>query len=499
MKADKILVILLLSVFSISIILPAFAADTLQASDFQSGSFAKVVDYFDYGRAIAAAHNLTGPPSDYHANVYMTYVNTSGLQMLYAGMCNMTFGTTEYLTVPMQTFMMHYKSENNSRDVLMASNFLMLLAFNDTAQSLYPDSPDMNDNLWSSFSLGFNFSNYFPNDTFPSMDTQTEIFPLENSSNGLQWTWGMKYTNLTAVWWRTYISPTNHTYESRPMALTTYDELTFNYTLTISPDTHTATLTENHVIGRIRDLWDFRVWVILPLYNHYNSTGCYRSGSKVSDETVYDFLGNNQIKMSIVDFQTSTVIDHNNVEQGTHSSTPNGQNVTDSEAPLSNSSITTYTNDGERLFSTAFGTKETYELYNYTADPTETAFDTYSATARTVEISGFAQNMALFVYHIGFMKFLPLLVYSMNPRLYDAAATEITNMTRADYFYMIAYPVYSGYRVEHDPTYTVYINAESIPEFPATWVLIPLLAAAAFTAICTARRHTRKTGSQLQL
>jgi hypothetical protein len=499
MKADKILVILLLSVFLISVMLPAFAADTLQASDFQSGSFAKVVDYFDYCRAFAAAHNLTGPPSDYHANVYMTYVNTSGLQMLYAGMCNMTFGTTAYLTVPMQTFMMHYKSENNSRDVLMVSNFLMLLAFNDTAQSLYPDSPDMNDNLWSSFSLGFNFSDYIHNDTFPSMDTQTEIFPLKNSSDGLQWTWGMRYTDLTAVWWRTWISPTNHTYESRPMALTTYDELTFNYTLTISPDTHTATLTENHVIGRIRDLWYFWGWFIIPFYNHYNSTGCYEYGNKISNETVYDFLGNNQIKMSIVDFQTSTVVDHNNVEQATHSSTPNGQNVTDSEDAVGNSSITTYTDDGERLFSTAFGTKETYRLYNYTADHTETTFNTYNATARTVEISGFAQNTDLFVYHIGFMKFLPWLVHDMNSRLYNAAATEIANMTRADYFYIIAYPVYGGYRVEHDPTYTVYINAESIPEFPASWILIPFLVAAAYTALYTARRHWHKARNQFQL
>lgn len=67
----------------------------------------------------------------------------------------------------------------------------------------------------------------------------------------------MRYTDLTATWWRTWISPDNHTYNSWPMALVTYDELTFNYTLTLSPDTHTATLTENHVIGRVRDLWHF--------------------------------------------------------------------------------------------------------------------------------------------------------------------------------------------------------------------------------------------------
>jgi len=29
-------------------------------------------------------------------------------------------------------------------------------------------------------------------------------------------------------------------------------------------------------------------------------------------------------------------------------------------------------------------------------------------------------------------------------------------MTRADYLYLISYPTYSGYRIEHDPIYTVY-------------------------------------------
>jgi len=498
MKANRILAVLLLSIFSASVILPVFGADQLAASDFQSGSFAKVVDYFDFSRDFAANHSLTGPPADYHAYVYMTYVNTSGLQMLYAGMCNLTFGDNKYLTIPMQTFMMHYKSENNSRDVLTSSNFLMLLAFNDTAQSLYPDSPDMNDNLWSSFSLGFNFSNSFSNDTFPSMDTETEIFPLTNSSDGLTWSWGMTYKDLTAVWWRTYISPDNQTYDSQPMALTTYDELTFNYTLVISPDTHTATLTQSYVIGRIRDLWYFWDWFFIPTYNHYNSTGTYRYGNKVSNETVYDFLQNNQIKMSIVDFQSSTVIDRDNSTVATNSDTAGGQNATDNDNIVSNSSVTTSTDDGEKIYDTSFGAKETYKLYNYTADPTETSFDTYNSTARTAKISGFADNTDLFTYHIGFMKFLPWLVYDINPRLYDHLEDSITNMTRANYFYIVAYPVYSGYRIEQDPVFTAYFTAETVPEFPMSLILPVFIAATALAILYTRKKQLGRTRDQMQ-
>jgi hypothetical protein len=34
-------------------------------------------------------------------------------------------------------------------------------------------------------------------------------------------------------------------------------------------------------------------------------------------------------------------------------------------------------------------------------------------------------------------------------------------MSRANYFYIIAYPEYSGYRIEHDPTFTAYIATSS--------------------------------------
>jgi hypothetical protein len=53
----------------------------------------------------------------------------------------------------------------------------------------------------------------------------------------------------------------------------------------------------------------------------------------------------------------------------------------------------------------------------------------------------------------------------MYPALFAKAASTITDMSRANYFYIIAYPKYCGYRVEHDPTFTAYIAAPvSTPE-----------------------------------
>ncbi|MEM3579400.1 MAG: hypothetical protein QW468_04715 [Candidatus Bathyarchaeia archaeon] len=327
MKTKTLLATLLISIFLINVTSPSLAADTLVASDFMLESWAKTVDYFDYARAYATLHGIETLPGfqNWHAYLYMIYVNTSGLHLLYAGLCNITFGRGAYLTIPMQTFMMHYKTANRSRDVLTTSTFLMLLAFNDSDYSIFPNSPDMNDTLWASFSMGFDFSAF--NIPLPSLNSKTEIIPLTHSSDKLQWSWGLKYTNLTAIWWRTWINPEEPGYNhSAPVGITTYDELTFTYTLTISPGENKATLTENHVIGRITNLWLFWGWFIIPLYAHYNETGCYSYGIKLSNETVYEFLQKNQIKMSIVNFQTSVLLDRN-----TYSLSASGENVTDNE------------------------------------------------------------------------------------------------------------------------------------------------------------------------
>lgn len=496
---------LLVSVALANVIVPSFAADTLAPADFLSEDWYKTIDFFDYVRQYAASNNITLPygSNDWHAYMYMTYVNTSGLHMLYAGSCNVSFGAYGTFTMPMQTFMMHYKTNNRTRDVLMAQTFLMLLAFNESSDSIYPNSPDMNDTLWSSFSMGFDFSNL--NASIPALNCQTTTIPLTHTADKLNWSWGMKYTNLTSIWWRTWIAPNNHTHYDLPVALATYDELNFTYNLAISPETHTATLTENHVIGRIRQLWTFAGWLGLIHYDHYNATGHYDrtlpnpNETWKSDETVYDFIQNNQIKMSIVNFQTSILAD-----RSTYSLSSSGQNVTDADRDVGNSGITTYADDGEKIFDASFGTKQTYKLYNYTANQNETAYNTYDSTARTCQIGGFAENTGLFQHQINLMKFLPLLVVHMYPGLYLRALNTITNMSRANYFYLIAYPTYSGYRVEHDPTVTVYLttstagtNGETVPpNWAGLIVVLVLITAIIVAAVLVMRRRKPKQSAQ---
>jgi len=453
MNTKSILGAMLTVIVMMGLMAPLANADTLNQTDFEQGSFAKTVDYMDYVRAYAALHGIPQPANfdKWHANMYMTYVNSGGVKLLYSGLEDITTDESAYARIPMQSFIMHYKTNENNRDVILASTFLMLMAFNETDNTVYPDSPDTKDTLYASFSMGFDLSDL--GETLPVLNTKTEIIPLTSSADRLQWTWGMKYTNLTALWWQTWIDPQNPHFENGwPVGLTVYDELTFTYKLTIDGTAGTATLEENHVIGRMRHLF---VGVLPLLWTYYNSTGTYGMlGRKISDETIHDFIQDNGLKMSIINFQTSVMADHE-----TYSQTQSGQSVTDSETEVTDTSVETYADDGEKIFETDFGTKKTYDLYNYSADSTESSSDAYDSTARTAKIAGFAGNGGLFAYHIGLMKFLPAVVVHMYPALFAKAASTIANMSRADYFYIVAYPEYSGYRVVHDPTFTAYIAA----------------------------------------
>jgi len=432
-------------------VLPVWALDALEPSDFQLESWQKEIDFFDYVRLYAALHGKTPPPENSHAYLNLAYVNVSGLQMLSAGLFNIT-DEENALTIPIQTTMMHYKSRDGLKDVVTASSFVMLMAFNETADTVFEQSPDRNDTLYASFSLGYDLDDLFAGNSKPDLNSKTEVIPLTSTADGLVWTWGMKYTDLAALWWKTSIDPDNPARDPRPVALTVYDELTFTYELRIDPETGEATLSMNYVIGKMRDLWVFAWLWVIPFPFHYNSTGCYRlNGQQISEETIYDFISNQEIKMSTVNFQGTVILDHSAYFESS------GVDVQDDEVVVDDSSIEAFADDGEKILDADFTTKEAYKLFNYTLDPTETAYETYQTTTRTCKIAGFAGN-PIFAVHTSLMRFIPVVLASMDPELYEQAKDQLLDMNYADYFYLTAYPEYGGYRIEHDPTITAYCH-----------------------------------------
>jgi hypothetical protein len=455
MRREKIYGAFLFLIFALTLLIkPGAAVDTLTPNDFKLQSFSKTVDFFDFARAYAAASGKPIPPSNWHAYLYQNYINTSGFQLFYSGLSNITAGQGA-LTIPVQSFLEHYKTPNG-KDVLTSSSFIMLLAFNDTATSLHTDSPDINDNLYASFSLGLDLTN-ITGTSKPALSSKTELISLTQPDDNT-WEWGMRYTNLTAIWWRMFINPLAPRYEALPIAITTYEELTFTYKLVLNAADNTATVTSNYVIGRMTNLWLIWWLFLIPVVAHYNATGTYRpNGAKISNQTIYQFLEQQHIKMSIVLFQNSLVL--NDVTKSTF----NNQNVTDAEVDVSNGAISTES-EGETLFKADFGVKKEYKLYNYTAGNTEA---TYDAVTRTVPRSGFARN-PLFAMHVALLKYVPLIVQHIDPLLYQKAKYHMLNMTYADYFYIISYPKYDGFKVEHDPTYIAYVSFSSVPATEAS-------------------------------
>jgi hypothetical protein len=489
--------ILLLLALSATLAVKPTAADTLTPNDFKLKSFSKTVDFFDFARAYAAAAGKPPIPPAWHAYLYQTYINVSGFQLYYSGLVNITAGTGA-LTIPVQSFIEHFKTPNGN-DVLTSSSFIMLMAFNETDNTKYQDSPDVKDILYASFSLGLNLDDIYGNNTKPALSSKTEIIPLESSNDNLTWTWGMRYTNLTAIWLRMFVDPANATYSAFPVAITTYDELTFTYRLDIDPNNHKATVTSNYTIGRMINLvfieWRwvtiFTIPVYLPEVVHYNATGKYSLDGKtqLSTETIYQFLDGENIKMSIVLFQNSLVLDNIKTQ-----SAYGTQNVTDAEVDVSEGEISTKAGN-EEIFKTDFGTKATYQLYNYTADPTETQYTTHNAVTRTAPRLGYAKN-PLFSMHVALLKYVPIIVQHIAPALYQKAKDRMLNMTYADYFYIISYPEYSGFKVKHDPTYTAFISTPGLAT-PANWfgllLIIAIIAVIAVVVVLVVRRRGRKT------
>jgi len=466
-------------------LMPALAADMLTPSDFNEESWDKIIDFFDYARSNAAAHGKTPPSASSHANVYLTYVNTKGIQMMYGGLVNITDGAST-VTLPIQSWMMHYKSKNGSKDLVTAGSFIMLLAFEENGTTKYANSPDINDTLYASFNIGFDLTNKFGTEALPGLSSKTEIIPLTSSEDGLNWHWGMRYTNLTAIWWRAYLKPPfGHEF----VAISRYDELTFTYDLILNPTDGTATLRTNYVIGKITDLWVS--WLML----HYNNTGGYGPLGffKLDEQNVHQFLQSRGIKMSIVQFQSTVILDH------TAAFESNGTAVNGTETTVDNANITTTADDGEKVFAADFATKKTYKLFNYTEDSTETEYDTYNTTTRTTKAAGFAGN-PVFELHTYLMRYIPLVLANMDLTLYQQAKDHLLDFSYADYYYIIGYPTYGGYRIEHDPTYTAYYDAA------ATWtptppniggiIIIAIIAAVAIAAILlVVKRFTKRTSN----
>jgi hypothetical protein len=468
-KIRAIPLIILGLLFLVPIATHTASADTVSNGDFQAQSFSKVVDWYSYVRQYASAHNLTAPPTNEHAYIYTNYVNVGGFQLFYAGLVNATHNGM-FVTVPLQTFFEHYKTVGG-KDVITASSFLSLVSFKENSTDLYPNSPDRNDEIYASFSLGVNLAALAGHPV--TYVATSQVTPMTTSSDGLHFTWALKYSNLNAIWWRINPDPLALWWDQNvPRGFAQYNELTFNYALAIDPASKTATLTTSYTIGRMTDLY---LLTTSPV-THLNSTGTfYLNGTKVTAPNtlnIYQYLQAKQFKLSVVLANKAIIASHTVSDKDDSGATVDNSNSRD----VTHTSVTTTADDGDKISQANFGVKPTYKLYNYTADSSESTSSTNNVNARTVDVHGWGGN-PVFGFQNTFMGFLPLFVANVDPGLIQQAKAGLVSFTTADYLYVISYPTWGGYKIVHDPDYTAfYTPASNVGLFTAIFLAVAVAA-----------------------
>src|SRR3989442_5451121 len=363
---------------SLLFLIPAVAFQTANAStvsngDFQTQSFSKVVDWFDYVRQYADNNNLTQPNASEHAYIYTNYVNVGGFQLFYAGLVNATHNGT-FVTMPIQTFIEHFKTVGG-KDAITASSFISLVSFNESNADPYPNSPDKTDTVYASFSLGVNLT-AITGHKLPGYVATSQITPL-TQVDSQHYTWGLKYTNLNAIWWRINPDPFIPTADLvTPRGFAQYSELSFNYALAIYPTSKTATLTTSYTVGRMTDLY-----ILSPTPAiHLNAAGTYNlTGYQMSYQNIYQLLQSRQMKISI-GLASYAILAGTVSDKDDSGASVDNSNSTD----VTHTAVNTDASDGDKAFRQDFGVNSTYQLYNYTADSSENTAFPYNVNVRTV-------------------------------------------------------------------------------------------------------------------
>ena len=484
LRRFRALSLILLGALLLATFIPknTYAVTTLQGTDFQAQSFSKTVDYYDYVRQYAASngYNITSIQNQ-HAYIYTTYINVGGFQLFYAGLLNATHNNMN-ITIPIQTVFEHFKTPQG-KDAITASSFLSLVAFRENGTSdIFPNSPDRNDTVFASFSLGYALS-AFGTHPVPTYVANSQIIPL-TSTDSNHWTWGLNYTNLNAIWWRIYPNPLLPLWDSStPRAFAQYSQLSFTYDLAIDPSAKTATLTTSYTVGRMTDLY---LLTATPRVLHLNSTGTYDlNGILRGAQTIYQYLAQNGYKLSIVQSHMAVL-----ASTTTSDKTDSGSSVdSDNESDVSHSGVNTVANDNERVFRTDFGVKSSYQLYNYTSG----GQTNYNVTARTASRPAWGGNPVYGIQNV-FMSFLPLFVYHVDPTLFQAARTGMARFALANYLYIISYPTWGGYKIVNDPEYTAYFQPASNVGF-LTAIFIAVAVAAGVGGVFAFLFRRRRTAS----
>ncbi|MHA1410603.1 MAG: hypothetical protein ACTSQY_09925, partial [Candidatus Odinarchaeia archaeon] len=385
--AVKLLALSLLVLFSAGLVVPMALARPSQLPDegpylnnhrFGEQAWSTTVNWVDIAKAAIEQLNDSGMiPGDVNlfgdnfdpalldmaqVNTYHVYVNQYNYWMFYSGFENFTFPNPDNIsqtvtgTLPMQTILQSYKT-TNGLTVFSLSTFAFTATYNETNGN---GEVDEGEEIY--VLLGFNlglgdFTGIIPNDTI--RDVFTDLFseppsvttyPITAVDNG--YTWGMRYDNLKMLIFKH--DKTNPTESDNLLGLIVIDGLEFNYTLAFDTALNRVIINQEYKIGLPTKL-------IIPEPSP-SLHGQFIINNTAPDYNLSKFLEEQNLSFSIVNFQTTTVI--NTSAQPIVTTDPTGSTITNnSEVNVTKGNITDKVGD-DVIFSVDFSEKPTYKLNN---------------------------------------------------------------------------------------------------------------------------------------
>lgn len=412
-------------------------------------------DYVGYFRNMTGL-SLPDVPANTHVWAYTVYINLSNSQTFYAGFLNFTSDKTNF-TMPEQLLIHHFTTRGGD-DALFAASFALLAVSNTTSNAIY-----------GSFTLGMekNLTELRSHDpSIPRIVGKASVIPLTHSLDNSTWNWGMKYQNLTTIWWRMFFA--NNSYQASPFAVMVFSELTFNYGLAIFPS------TPANPAGNITTRVDYTIGNVTALWKVEHDASGHITG--VTSENAHSFLAN--MKLSILEYEKTSVYGK-----------PVSTDGHDVSLDVSSSSINGRAGN-DLIYSTDFAKKRNYTLY--APGPT-----TYATTTVTYPFKGIVDNS---IFNDANQVYALLhRVVSFVPQFFDTKGRSFeATMAGADAVYMISYPHWSGYRIVHDPYFAVFTGNAGGAGLETSGLLIILVAAAALvvtTSFVVVRVRIGKRGS----
>jgi len=359
----------------------------------------------------------------------VSYLNQSNVQAFLVALHSVTNPDNGTGTLPYQLFGMHFITDAGE-EVFIGALLAFLLTYNDTNGNGIPDPAS--EKMLHVIPFGADKS---LNGTYPPKVTSMNV----KKHSDTHYSFGMKYENLYALVTENYIA----TAVWKTGWIAKFSELTITYDIVFNEDTGEVTTETFYTIGEVTELWAFILGIPIP----------------VNPDQIPDNMG-----LAVAHYVT--VFTSNYKVKGAES----GNEIkTDITEPV-DEDIIIETNQ-ERAFEIGFRGDYVLKDSLGQVQKNETPAINILLQARPLDLTLVLWQLGFSAHVFSFMAYgLSDSVQDLYSSPRDLKDKSLNPFNRYGFrasalWYVVCFPEWNGYRVEHDPVYTAYASSkEATPE-----------------------------------